>query len=214
MNLKKFFDDINFSSIVVYEKYKNFFIQRLSLIIAFMIAIILYHFCIDKSFPILKTFGYISVFTFFIIIFYEFILFPLFLKHIVGYGLNGIWEGKITINNQTDTETRNINMKFEIKDFGTKCLIRVITDRFVSNSVVVYITAINNNEVVVIRFIYYVKYPGADHQNHYGLTEMYFYRDGEQNPCGRYIANDNNEIKWGLINLNKKLQKKEINGNN
>lgn len=187
---------------LVHSKEKIFFYDKISLIFSISLAIILYTLIIDNEFPLLKTIGYLSMFTLFVIPILDFILFPFFIKNIFGYGIDGVWEGEFIMQEPIPASLKI--QKFEILDFGKKCLITVETDSFISNSIVAKIILKDENRVD-LKFIYDVNYKNIDKDDHYGMTEITFYKNGSP-PKGEYYTRDNGILRYGKINLNRKIK--------
>lgn len=197
-----FFKKLIRSHPLAYSNEKIFFYDRISLIISILIAITLYTFIVDNEFPLLKAITYLSMFTLLAIPLLDFIIFPFVVKRIFGYGIDGVWEGEFVIEEPT-SKSLKIN-KFEILDFGKKCLITVETDSFSSSSIVAKVTQTDENRVD-LKFLYDVSYKNIKKNDHYGMTEIIFYKNGV-NPRGEYYTRDNGVLRYGIINLNKKIK--------
>jgi len=187
---------------LVYTREKMFFYDKISLIFSILLASILYNILIDNTFPIFKIIGYLSTFTLVVIFIVDFILFPFFIKNIFGYGIDGIWEGEFIIQ-EPIYKCLKIQ-KFEILDFGKKCLVTVETDSFISNSIVAKIILKDENRIE-LKFIYDVNYKNLNKDDHYGITEIIFYKNGLL-PKGEYCTRDNGILRYGKINLTKKVK--------
>ena len=188
---------------LVYDREKMFFYDKITLIFSILLAAALYTLFVDVNFPFLKAVGYTSIFALFAIIIIDYILFPFIIKKIFGYGINGVWTGEFIIE---EPEYRILAIKeFEILDFGKKCLVTVVTDSFISNSVVAKVSKLDDNRIV-LRFIYYVSYINIAKDDHYGMTELIFYNDDNLPPRGEYYTQDNGVLRNGRINLLEKIK--------
>jgi len=197
-------DKLKRSHSLVYRNDKMFSLDRATLIVSLAIAIVTYHFFVDDTFPVLKTMGYLSVFTFVLLYIIDFLLYPFIFKYIFGQGIDGVWEGEFLVE---EPEKKNIPIKrFEVSDFGRKCLITVETDSFISHSIVAKLITKEENSSE-LRFIYEVIYvPGSNKRDHYGMTEMTFYKDKRALPKGEYYTKDENTLRYGRIQLNRKIK--------
>ena len=83
-------------------------------------------------------------------------------------------------------------------------LITVETDYFISNSIVAKVILKDENRVD-LKFIYDVNYKNIDKDDHYGMTEITFYKNGSL-PKGEYYTRDNGILRYGKINLNRKIK--------
>lgn len=187
---------------LVYRNDKAFTYERITLFITLSLAIILYDLIVDNSFPIFKTIGYLSIFIVMMILLLDYIIFPFLIVPIFGQGINGIWEGEFLIKEPQEKILKI--KKFEVLDFGRKCLITIETEMYKSTSVVAKLTTKDENSVE-LKFIYEVNHYNSDRSDHFGMTSMIFYKNGLL-PKGEYYTRDNYVLRHGLVKLTKKLK--------
>lgn len=168
-------------------------------------------------------FHYLSNLIIFIIFLNNLILSLMIKRFILKYDLSGKWKGKFITTNpfsqnkEEKSEPKSIEIiSFEIKDFGENGIIIVKTKNFTSYSIMAKIIQIEENEIN-LKFMYRVNYQNEEilNNDHYGVTEMTFYKNKLKNDNGEKIAegfyysydNKNEILRTGKIILNKSLIK-------
>ena len=203
-NMLNYFKSIVRSHSLVYENDKSFFLDRVIVTATLFIGILFYSFISTGHAPSIKDLGFITILSIVIILLLDFIIFPLASKsHILGYNLNGTWEGEFIIE---EPEKKKLPIKkFQIKDFGRRCLITVETDSFLSNSIVAKVES-NQGNTIKLTFVYFVHYATYEKGDHLGITELTIFKDTSL-PRGEYYTRDNNQLRYGKIHLTKQIEK-------